>query len=213
MANVPLAHCLLSCTGLAVLVLFRCVLYWCGEFPSSPSTPMQIIGLLSDFVCWIVGLSLAVSRTDGWCVRHVCVGTMLTLIFTLTFLDCASLLTYATLVAPQPTSPEPILIDQMQAVLSSWACVLVSSVAFNVASCTSCWRVYKALRLAGNYPPNNDNFRRGLPPTRISPLEIMFEEEDLALMSTCGERAGNVCGGSAAVDQDEVRTPVVGSTP
>lgn len=177
--------CLLGLSGL------RCVAWFLGQRPSLPAFTMNAFSALTDLLDCICCGSVAFSGVQGCCVQRACLGPMLSLVFSMLMLDLFSLLTFVYFVAPQPVASGPgSLLDVAEAATPAWDCILFASSALELALCVSVWRIYQGMRLAGNYPPDNPRFKRGMRPKNISPLEIFCEEEDIELLSSCDRGCG-----------------------
>lgn len=126
------------------------------------------------------------TNTISSCVHHRCLGSLLTLLLTATVCDIGAVIIYLSAVGIHGifSIMGPIAMDEgapeAVAFIGVWECILVASIALEMALCFSAWKFYQVFREAGIYPPNVSSVRVY---KEVSPLEFLCEAEDVALLS------------------------------
>merc|ERR1719356_2329525 len=106
----------------------------------------------------------------------------MTVAFCMCLTDLGALVIFLGYCSPQPLAAVPggsalPTLSGLEAVVGTWDCALVASVALQAAVCASVWRVYRALREQGVYPPGAKPAGAG-PILEVSCLEVVCEAED-----------------------------------
>lgn len=185
--------CCLVC--LWVLVAIRCFTWYVGSIPSGWLWFIHLFSMVTDIAVSIVVFPLVVvcgnvGGVQGHCVTCGLVGPMMTVAATLCFVDIASLLAFWAYAAPRPLhAPDRSSLELLEVACPVWELVLFASCTLNFSVCVLVWRIYKELRLVGLYPPG----AQIVPLESVSPLEIVFEEEELALLGECAEDPAAKC--------------------
>lgn len=129
--------------------------------------------------------------------------------------DLSAFCAYAVVATPRPLSQGAhSFLDVLEAAIGAWDFALLGSVGFQLSLCSSSWRLYKELRMAGLYPPNSDPSTIGQS-RHVSMLEVVCEAEDAQLLadceinlSACGMEGELRRGGSCGAGMDEMPGPV-----
>jgi len=106
-------------------------------------------------------------------------GLLLSLVFFMWVFDSVAFCTFCANAAPRPTleGRRPV-IDVVESRVGAWDFVLVASFNFHLALLTSCWRVYRELRIQGLEPPGRDP-AGAAEDKDVSVLEVICEVDDL----------------------------------
>lgn len=184
-AAVPLVHGRCCLAGLMILEMLRVGAWWQGTTPGSSVIGMHFLTTTSDVACILCAMPLFAAGTQGQCVIFGCLGPMLTLVFAMSLVDMSALGAYLVVATPRPLPPgakSPV--DALEACIGVWEFALIASVALQMALCTSSWRIYRELRMAGLYPPGTDPASVAKM-RNVSLLEVMCEAEDVELLADC----------------------------
>lgn len=200
----PMAHGRCAIFGLMVLALIRALAVIQGNIPGYSVYAMHFLTTSSDIICTVCTLPLFIFGTRGLCVQKGCLGPMLTLVFAMSLVDLSAFGAYLLVATPRPLAPgSRSLVDVMEAVLGVWEWALLGSVSLQLALCTSSWRIYRALRMAGLYAPDKPADVAREKTKEISMLEIMCEAEDIEYLEAFEFKCGETCGASGS-------TPLLG---
>lgn len=189
-AVLPLVHGRLCIFGIVLLEVVRAAAWWQSIIPGYTVLGMHVLTTVSDVACLFFSVPLFTTGTRGRCVQLGCLGPMLTLVFAMSLVDVSALVAYLVVAAPRPLSPGArTLVDVMEANIGVWEFALLASVSLQVSLCISTWRIYKALRVVGLYPPDSDpkevgNLRE------VSIMEVVCEAQDIELLRTCEVPSG-----------------------
>jgi len=176
----PLVHGRCAIFGLLVLAFIRAMAFTQGNIPGYSVYAMHFLTTSSDVICIGCTLPLFVFGPRGSCVNKGCLGPMLTLVFAMSLVDLSALGAYLLVATPRPLAPgSRSIVDVMEAIIGVWEWALLASVSLQVALCTSSWRIYRALRMAGLYAPDKPADVAMQKTKEISVLEIMCEAEDI----------------------------------
>lgn len=166
--------------GLLIVELTRGVAWYQSLIPGRSVFGIHWLTTTSDTVCLLSSLPFYLQGTRGKCVMFGCVGPMVTLVFSMCLADAGALLAYLAIARPRPLSADAnsrSLYDVMQTLIGAWEFLLFASVALQVTLCACCWRIYRALRMIGLYPPGQRPMTNG-PKVEVSYLEIVCEADD-----------------------------------
>lgn len=166
--------------GLLIIAATRAVAWYESLMPGRSVFGIHWLTTTSDTVCLLSALPFFYQGTRGKCVMFGCVGPMVTLVFSMCLADIGALLAYLAIARPQPLSEDATkrsLYDIMQALIGAWEFLLFASVALQVTLCACSWRIYRALRMIGLYPPGGRPLTHG-PKVEVSYLEIVCEADD-----------------------------------
>jgi len=181
----PLCHGRFSLLVLLLLQTLRVCAWWQGAAPGPPVMGMHFLTTTSDISCILSATPIFATGTKGQCVVLGCLGPMLTLVFAMCLVDIGALGAYLVVATPQPLPPGAAsFLDELEAMMGVWEFALIASAALQTALCTSSWRIYRSLRMAGLYPPGNDPAGTGKA-REVSVLEVMCEAEDVGLLADC----------------------------
>lgn len=184
--------------GLAVLEIIRAMAWWDGNLPGSVYS-VHFLTTTTDAICVFSMLPLFVTGTKGYCVVAGFVGPTLTLIFAMMVVDFGALCTFMILATPRPLSPgSRSIVDVAEAILGAWDFALFASVALQAALCSCAWRVYKALRTHGLYPPGTMPAGMGRIED-VSLWELVCEAEDIKHINNCDCKRALGCEGEEEV--------------
>lgn len=188
----PLTHGRCCLAGLIFVELIRTAAWWQGTIPGWSVFGMHFLTTSSDLACILCAVPLFSIGIRGQCVQLGCLGPMLTLVFAMCLVDLSALGAYLVVATPRPLSPGArSFLDALEAVIGVWEFALLASVAFQLALCSSSWRVYKELRVIGLYPPGSDPASVG-ELRHVSVLEVMCEAEDVELLADCEVNCENM---------------------
>lgn len=181
----PLLHGRIALFGLIVLATIRGAAWWEGNIPGYSVFGMHFLTTTSDIACMTFALPFFITGIGGQCVQVGCVGPMMTLIFAMTVVDMGALCAFLLVATPRPLSPGArSIIDVAEATVGVWDWALLASVALQLSLLTSCWRVYKELRMNGLYPPGS--LPAGLTKIEdVSILEMCCEADDVKFITEC----------------------------
>lgn len=195
----PLLHGRIALCGLIVLAGIRGLAWWEGNIPGYSVFGMHFLTTTSDIACMTFALPFFITGIGGQCVQVGCVGPMMTLIFAMAVVDMGALCAFLLVATPRPLSPGArSIIDVAEATVGVWDWALLASVALQLSLLTSCWRVYKELRLNGLYPPGS--LPAGLAKIEdVSILEMCCEADDVKFLTEC-----DCMGGKNLPDQKQV---------
>jgi len=181
----PLYHIKLSTLGFSILQLTRFIAWRDGSVSSPCLGNLQIVTVAGDAVCFASGLPFWIPGSEEFCAYRYCLGPLLTTLFAFVLVDACSLCLMILSSKRRPMDHgSNVLLDTLEAFMSSLDILALSSVALQVALFVSVWRFYRALREAGLYPPNLTPRRRNAN-REVSVLEIVCESEDVALLQDC----------------------------
>eukprot|EP00440_Ansanella_granifera_P044070 gb/GFBE01047761.1/.p1 GENE.gb/GFBE01047761.1/~~gb/GFBE01047761.1/.p1 ORF type:complete len:285 (+),score=45.46 gb/GFBE01047761.1/:1-855(+) len=204
----PMAHGRCSIFGLVVLALIRLLAVIQGNIPGYSVYAMHFLTTSSDLICIACTVPLFVFGTRGLCVQKGCLGPMLTLVFAMTLVDLSALGAYLLVATPRPLAPgSRSIVDVMEAIVGVWEWALLGSVALQIALCTSSWRIYKALRMAGLYAPDKPADVAREKTKEISVLEIMCEAEDIEYLESFELKCGTDGQGKPLLQEEEEVVP------
>lgn len=187
-SEVPLAGLRWSVLGLVVLWGLRLAAWHLGSMPRISARITAELSGIADLIVVIATLPLAISGVQGACVTCKCLGSVMTMVTAMMVLDSGAAVGF--LVTSDASGRARAfgadsLADRLEAVLGVWECVLLSSVALELSLFVSLWRLYRELRFAAYYPPQNQSLVRGGSPTHVSHLEICCEEGDVHDIQCC----------------------------
>lgn len=181
-----LCHGQVALVGLLLVATIRGLAWWDGNIPGYSVFSMHFLTTTSDIACVAFALPFFFSGTAGQCVQVGCVGPMMTLIFAMTVVDMGAFFAFLLMATPRPLSPGArSYLDVAEACIGVWDLALLASVALQVGLLTSCWRVYKELRVNGLYPPGTLPSGMGVKIEEVSLLEVCCEAEDVKFLSEC----------------------------
>ncbi|CAE7254703.1 unnamed protein product, partial [Symbiodinium sp. KB8] len=182
----PLAHGRCSIFGLCVLAMIRSAAAYQGNIPGYSVYAMHFLTTSSDMICVLCSLPLFALGTRGLCVQKGCLGPMLTLVFAMSLVDLSAFGAYMLVATPRPLAPgSRSMVDVLEAMVGVWEWALLASVSLQLALCVSCWRIYRALRMAGLYAPEKPSDVARDRQKEISVLEIVCEAEDIESLEQC----------------------------
>jgi len=145
--------------------------------------PVEAAAPLRHTRCCVVGL-LTLAALRGCAVNvYTCPAG---LAWTATVCDTGAVIIYLSAVGIHGifSLMGPIAMDEgapaAVAFIGVWECILVASIALEMALCVSAWKFYRVFRETGIYPPNASSVRVY---KEVSPLEFLCEAEDVALLS------------------------------
>lgn len=192
-SEMPLAGVRWSVFGLVILWGLRLVAWHLGSVPRISARITAELSGIADLILVVATLPLAVSGVQGACVTCKCLGSVMTMVTAMMVLDSGAALGF--LVTNDASGRARAfgansLADRLEAVLGVWECVLLSSVALELSLFLSLWRLYRELRFAGYYPPQNQSLVKGGAPTNVSHLEICCEEGDVHDIQCCHASPG-----------------------
>merc|ERR1712013_848392 len=96
--------------------------------------------------------------------------------------------------AAAPLGSKVFMMQFFKAACGAWNVSLCTSVALQLALCTSCWRFYRILHTTGLYPPGNDALLRGTPlPNDVSPSTLCFDDDELQSFNECHSCSQEQC--------------------
>lgn len=166
--------------GLLVIAATRAVAWYENVMPGRSVFGIHWLTTTSDTVCLLSAVPFFFQGTRGKCVMFGCVGPMVTLIFSMCLADVGAFFAYLAIARPQPLSEDASnrsLYDVMQTLIGAWEFLLFASVALQVTLCACAWRIYRALRMIGLYPPGGRPLANG-PKVEVSYFEIVCEADD-----------------------------------
>mmetsp|Transcript_56573 Transcript_56573/g.106133 ORF Transcript_56573/g.106133 Transcript_56573/m.106133 type:complete len:288 (+) Transcript_56573:64-927(+) len=182
----PIVHGRCAIFGLMVLALIRTAAAYQGNIPGYSVYAMHFLTTSSDMICVICSLPLFAFGTRGFCVQKGCLGPMLTLVFAMSLVDLSAFGAYMLVATPRPLAPgSRSIVDVLEAMVGVWEWALLASVSLQLALCTSCWRIYRSLRMAGLYAPEKPSDVARDRQKEISVLEIVCEAEDIDSLEKC----------------------------
>jgi len=182
----PLCHGRFTLVMLLLVTTLRICAWWQGSTPGPPVMGMHFLTTSSDISCIICAAPLFATGTRGSCVALGSLGPMLTLVFAMYLVDVGTLGAYLIAATPRPLPPGAAsFLDELEAMMGVWEFALIASAALQTALCTSSWRIYRSVRIAGLYPPGCDPAGVVGKAREVSVLEVMCEAEDVGLLADC----------------------------
>ena len=204
----PMLHGRCAIIGLLVLGLIRTAAVLQGNVPGYSVYAMHFLTTSSDVICIVCSLPLFAFGTRGQCVQKGCLGPMLTLVFAMSLVDYSAFCAYMLVATPRPLAPgSRSMVDVLEAMVGVWEWALLASVALQTALCASCWRVYRALRMAGLYAPEKPSDVARDRQKDISVLEIVCEAEDIESLE---QMEIKLCDAAEVGDADAPSEPSTG---
>jgi len=185
-ATAPLRHTRCCVIGLLTLAALRGCAVNVYTSPAGLAWTAHMLSCASDGIAMVGSLPVFATNTISSCVHHRCLGSLLTLLLTATVCDIGAVIIYLSAVGIHGifSIMGPIAMDEgapeAVAFIGVWECILVASIALEMALCFSAWKFYQVFREAGIYPPNVSSVRVY---KEVSPLEFLCEAEDVALLS------------------------------
>jgi hypothetical protein len=183
-ALAPLCQTRLCVVGLMALGGLRGLVHSVYAPPAGLAWTAHMLSCAADVIAMLGSLPVLVTRSIGSCVHHRCLGSLLTLLLTATVCDFGAVVIFLSTAGGIFQFMGPVATDEgapaALAFIGVWECILLSSIALEIALCTSAWKFYRAFREAGIYPPSSANVKVH---PEVSPLEFLCEAEDVALLS------------------------------
>jgi len=145
------------------------------------------VTVVSDVACVSGGMTFWMPIVREFCVRQRWLGPLLTFLFACLVIDTVSLMSIVLGITPLLPCRSKALLDQLEDFIKPLDILTLGSVALQASLFMSVWRVYRALREAGLYPPDMTPQVRNAS-REVSLLEIVCESEDVALLDECSCR-------------------------
>lgn len=182
-AKRPLFHGRCALAGLLALTTLRAMAWVEGISPGHVLFGIHWLTSTADVACIACAAPFFFQGTRGQCVFLGCIGPMVTLIFSMCLADCGALVAYMAIATPRPLRVGGrSWVAVLEACIGTWEFVLFASVALQLSLCTSSWRIYRLLRMAGLYPPGRRP--KGLGKILdVSCLELVCEADDASRLS------------------------------
>lgn len=182
-ALAPLCQVRCCLGGLLGLMALRCAAVKTYVIPGGLTWTGHLLSCAADMVALLGSIPVANLSTLGACVHHRCLGSLLTLLLTAGLCDAGAASIFLGTAGASFRLTDPLAKDEGAPVgvafIDVWECILLSSLALELALCFSVWQFYRACRQAGVYPPNAAQLQL----REVSALEIICEAEDVALLS------------------------------
>lgn len=183
-ASAPLRHTRCCVIGLLSLAAIRGCAVSVYTSPAGLARTAHMLSCASDGIAIVGSLPVFATSTSSSCVHHRCLGSLLTLLLTATICDVGAVIIYLIGIHGILSRMGPIAMDggapEAVAFVGVWECILVASVALEMALCVSAWNFYRVFREAGIKLPNISGARIY---KEVSPLELVCEAEDVARLS------------------------------
>lgn len=179
----PLCHVRCCLSGLLALMVLRVAAVNTYNTPGGLTWTGHLLSCAADVVALLGSVPVVSSSAVGACVNNKCLGSLLTLLLTAGLCDAGAATIFLGTVGGSFRLSDPLAKDEGApagvAFIDVWECILLSSLALELALCVSVWQFYRAYREAGFYPPNAAQLRL----KEVSALEFICEAEDVALLS------------------------------